>query len=143
MKTETLPDSNAKRWMLVDDDEGSLTLMRQMVSKLGVTEIECFNNSKDALAAFKAVPESFEMVITDFQMPRMDGVELSRKLLLLNPKIKILLMTGGNLIDDDAVANKGMCGLLRKPFQLETLQRALFAIAVGQFSTSSTGLVTE
>lgn len=129
--------------MLVDDDEGALSLTRQMVSKLGVTEIECFNNAKDALAAFKAAPGSFEMVITDFQMPRMDGIELSRRLLRLDPKIKILLMTGGNLIDDDAAADKGLRGLLKKPFQFETLQHALMAIAVGQFSTSSAGAVME
>jgi two-component system, cell cycle sensor histidine kinase and response regulator CckA len=143
MKTENSSGPNSKRWMLVDDDEGALSLMRQMVLKLGVTEIECFNNAKDALSAFKAAPGSFEMVITDFQMPRMDGIELSRKLLRLDPKIKILLMTGGNLIDDGAAADKGLCGLLRKPFQFETLQHALLAIAMGQFSTSSARMAAE
>jgi CheY-like chemotaxis protein len=137
MKTETLSDSGARRWMLVDDDEGALSVMRQIVLKLGVMQIECFTSPLDALRAFKAVPELFEMVITDFRMPGMDGVELSRRLLTLAPKIKILLMTGGDVINDETAAQEGFSGLLLKPFQVTALQRALDAIAAGKFSTSS------
>lgn len=137
MKTEKSPGHGAKRWMLVDDDEGALAFMRTFVSKLGVTEIECYTNAEDALAAFEASPESFELVITDFQMPGMDGVELARRILNLAPNIKILLTTGSNLFNDEVAAREGFSGFLKKPFQFTALQCALEAIAAGKFTANS------
>jgi CheY-like chemotaxis protein len=135
MKMKDSSDASAKRWMVVDDDEGALAYMREMVSKLGVKQIECFTNGEDALTAFKAAPESYELVITDFQMPEMDGVELSRRILTITPRTKVLLMTGSNLFNDAVAAREGFSGFLKKPFHVTALQRVLDAIAAGKFST--------
>jgi len=138
MKTEKSIGPGDKRWMLVDDDEGALIFMRTVVSKLGVANIECFASAEDALAAFKAAPESYELVITDFQMPGMDGVELSRRLYAIAPKIKILLMTGSHLFNDEVAAREGFSGFLKKPFHPTALQRVLEAVATGKFSPGQT-----
>lgn len=124
-----------KRWMIVDDDPGSLSLTREMISRLGITQIECFTSPRQALTAFKASPESYELVITDFQMPHMDGVEFSRRLLGLAPRIKILLMSGGYQVDDETAVQKGFCGFLRKPFELKTLLEALTSATPGNLAT--------
>lgn len=137
MKTKDFSDPGAKRWMLVDDNEGALFLMHQMLLKAGIKRVECFHSSQDALAAFEAAPESFEMVITDFLMPEMDGIELSRRLFHLAPWIKILLVTGSNSINNETAGREGFCGLLQKPFQLAALQAALDAVAAGKFFTDS------
>lgn len=126
MKIEASSGPAAKRWMIVDDDEGALLFMRQIVSRYGVAQIECFTSPVKALAAFKSAPQSFEMVITDFSMPGMDGIELSHHLRLLAPKIKILLITGGGLAS--AVSQQNFCGLLQKPFDSDSLKLALDAI---------------
>jgi DNA-binding NtrC family response regulator len=136
MKIEKLSGPGAKRWMLVDDDEGALSLLSRIVSKLGITNTECFASPKAALAAFKAEPESYEMVITDFHMPGMDGLELSRQLLTVAPGIKILLMTGSGLISNETAESEGFCGLLHKPFHLTAMQNVLAAVAAGKFSTN-------
>jgi CheY-like chemotaxis protein len=137
MKTEKSAEANAKKWMLVDDEEGTLSVMRQIVSRLGITRVEAFTSSMEALAAFEAAPESYELVITDFQMPHLDGIELSRRMLMAAPKIKILLMTGSGLIDDKTAVQNGLCGLLRKPFKIPALQQVFTAIADGTFSSDS------
>jgi two-component system cell cycle sensor histidine kinase/response regulator CckA len=124
MNSKDLSDAVAKRWMIVDDDPGSLALTREMLSRLGMTRLECFTSPLQALA-FKAAPECYELVITDFQMPKMDGVELSRRMLALAPKIKILLMSGGSFVNDETAVQEGFCGFLQKPFELQTLLRAL------------------
>jgi CheY-like chemotaxis protein len=135
MKTEKSTHPGDKRWMLVDDDEGALAFMRAVVSKLGVAHIECFTSAEDALEAFKAAPESYELIITDYQMTGMDGVELSRRLFAIAPKIKILLMTGSHLFNDEVAAREGFSGFLKKPFQPTALQRVLEAVAAGKFSS--------
>jgi two-component system, cell cycle sensor histidine kinase and response regulator CckA len=138
MKTKNFSDTGPRRWMVVDDNEEASSIMRQMLLKAGITQLECFNSSRDALAAFEATPESYDMVITDFQMPEMDGIELSRRLFQLAPKIKILLVTGSNAISNEAAGHEGFCGLLQKPFPLTALQSALDAVATGKFFTNST-----
>ena len=138
MKTRNLSDTGARRWMVVDDNEEALSIMRQMLLKAGIRQVECFNSSRDALAAFEAAPGSYDMVITDFQMPGMDGVELSRRMFQLAPKIKILLVTGSNAISNEAADEEGFCGLLQKPFPRTALQAALDAVNSGKFFTNFT-----
>lgn len=144
MKIEKDFAAGAKRWMLVDDDEGILSFMRQVMGRLGldISQVESFHSPQVALAAFEAAPESYELVITDYQMPGMDGVEFSHRLLALSPKIKILLMTGSSLISDEVAAQEGFSGLLQKPFPVTALQRALAVIASGQFSTNAAARTT-
>jgi CheY-like chemotaxis protein len=139
MKTEKSTHPDDKRWMLVDDDEGALAFMRAIVSKLGVSNIDCFTSAEDALLAFEEAPKSYELVITDFQMTGMDGVELSRRLYALAPKIKILLMTGSHLFNDEVAAREGFSGFLKKPFHPTALQRMLEAVAAGKFSSGQAG----
>lgn len=120
------------RWMIVDDNEEILLLMRDIAAQFSDAEIECFNSPHAALAAFGAAPENFELVITDFEMPGMNGVELCRRLRAISSAAKILLATGSGLVSEEAAAHEGFCGLLHKPFPFEVLQRALANIGVGR-----------
>jgi len=113
------------RWMVVDDNQDILMLIRDIVARFSDVDIECFNSPQDALAAFEAEPEAFDFVITDLEMPGMSGIELSRRLRALSPSLRILLSTGSELLSDEEAAQKGFCGLLRKPFPLAALQNAL------------------
>jgi CheY-like chemotaxis protein len=124
--------------MLVDDDEGTLAVIRECVLRFHGIQLECFTSPRKALTAFKAARGSFELVITDLRMPGMDGLELGRRLLALMPEAKILLITGSEEISEEVVADAGFCGLLQKPFPFIVLQRALEAIAAGRFCSVST-----
>src|SRR5450631_569940 len=86
------------RWMIVDDNENILSLMRAIAERLGAVVIECFNSPKAALAAFRAAPEKFSVVITDLEMPGMSGIELCRELRKFSPAQKILLTTGSEIL---------------------------------------------
>ena len=132
MKVKHTQNPKAKHWMFVDDDEGALSLMREIVAKLGMTQVECFKNPRQALAAFKAAPDSYELVITDLGMPEMDGFELSHHMFAIAPKVKIILMTGSHVSEEVAAAH-GFCGLLHKPFPFTVLRGALDAIETGKF----------
>jgi CheY-like chemotaxis protein len=118
------------RWMIVDDNEDILSLMQAIAARLGEAAIECFNSPKAALAAFRAAPEKFSLVITDLEMPGMSGIELCRELHEVSPAQKILLTTGSEILTDGEAAEKGFCGLLHKPFPFASLQRALGAAGV-------------
>lgn len=118
------------RWMIVDDSKDILTLMSAIVGRLSNAEVECFDSPQTALAAFTAAPDRFQFVITDLQMPGMNGIELSRRLLEVSPSLKILLATGSGIVSEEAATRMGFCGLLQKPFTLSALQSVLEAADV-------------
>ena len=124
----TFAPTENRRWMLVDDNIEVLLLLSAAIEMMAGVETECFNSPRSALAAFASAPEKYELVITDFEMPGMDGVELCRRMLAQTPALKVFLTTGNGFITETATANAGFLGLLYKPFQLDKL-RAMLAAA--------------
>src|SRR5882672_594822 len=92
------------RWMIVDDNEDVLSVMREIMARFSDAEVVCFNSPQTALAAFQAAPENYQLVVTDFEMPEMNGVELRRCIHAISPAVKILLATGSSAMNEEAVA---------------------------------------
>lgn len=113
------------RWMLVDDNEDILLMLSAGLENLTSAEIECYHSPQSALAAFIRSPDSYELVITDFEMPGMDGVELCRRLRAISPAQKIFLATGSGFFTEAAARHAGFSALLNKPFPLSVLKTAL------------------
>jgi putative two-component system response regulator len=65
------------RALIVDDDELSLELLRGVLTEMGY-EVVCATNGKDALQRMRR--ESIHLIITDWEMPSMNGLELCRKI---------------------------------------------------------------
>ena len=120
-----LTTTETKHWMLVDDNSSVLELASALVENLTDAPVEKFNSPQQALAAFAEAPNKYEVVITDFEMPGMDGVELCRRMLALAPKQKIILATGSGFFTQAAARHAGFCGLLNKPFPIEALRATL------------------
>ena len=112
-------------WMLVDDDQMNLSLMGRLLRHYCEAEVECFRDSQDALAAFESAPDAFDLIVTDLQMPGMDGVELCRRMHSVSPPVKILLATGSGDVTVESATRAGFCGVLRKPFLVGALLGAL------------------
>ena len=123
MNTIFAPTEN-KRWMLVDDNEDILLMLSAMIENLTDAEIECYNSPQEALAAFTAAPEKYELVITDFEMPNMDGVELCHRMRAISPAQKVFLATGSGFFTEEA-RRVGFSAQLNKPFPLAKLRAAL------------------
>jgi CheY-like chemotaxis protein len=120
------PDAAIRaRWMVVDDDAGVREIVSALLSAASDAEICSFASSAEALAHFAAQPLAFELIVSDFDMPGMNGVEFCRRLLELAPSQKIILATGSEVFSEAAAQEHGFCGLLHKPFSLAQLLHAL------------------
>jgi len=106
--------------ILIVDDEKPIVLMEQTIlEKLGY-KTTIYTSSLDALAAFKENPDLFDLVISDMGMPNMNGEQLSKELILINPKIPIILCTGFNNGVEYPDSN-GIKGFLLKPMTMGKL----------------------
>jgi len=120
-----MKNGTGKRWMVVDDDSQTLEAAASLLRALTPVEIRSFESATQALDTFTAAPESYSLVVTDFDMPRMNGVDFRRHLQALVPSLKVLLITGSGLFTAEYALRSGFCGLLRKPFSLPTLKLAI------------------
>ena len=73
------------RIMLVDDEENVLNALRCKLAHLSY-EVETFSQPRQALA--RAGEVSFDLVISDYRMPSMDGVTLVKELKKIQPNIE-------------------------------------------------------
>ena len=119
------------RILFVDDEEALASMGQIMLEKLGY-EVDVMTRSLDALDAFRANPQKYDLVITDYTMPGMTGMALSEELLKTRPDIPIILCTGySDVTTPEMVKAAGIRELLMKPFV-----RAQLAHAVNNVLTS-------
>jgi CheY-like chemotaxis protein len=121
---------SGSRWLIVDDNENVLLLLSALAAQLTNAEIDCFSSPREAEAAFAQAPDKYQLVITDLEMPGVDGIQLCRRLRAISPAVKVLLTTGSRLLTGAEAVQNGFCGLLQKPFRVSVLKNLLAAAGV-------------
>jgi len=101
--------------LLVDDEDGIIKMEEKMLERLGY-KVSSYTDSIEALDQFHTKPETFDLVITDFAMPKMSGDELAFKLLDIRPDIPIILNTGfSDKMTPEIAEAIGIKDILMKP----------------------------
>jgi PAS domain S-box-containing protein len=104
-----------ERVLFVDDEEALAEMGHDLLEELGYV-VTVKGSSLEALAAVKADPAAYDLVITDQTMPQMTGVDLARAVLLLRADIPIILCTGySHLVDANQAKAAGIRGFAMKP----------------------------
>ncbi|MFA6008438.1 MAG: ATP-binding protein [Desulfobacteraceae bacterium] len=112
--------------VMVVDDEGTLVnIMQQNLESLGYT-VKGFSDSVAAVDYFSDHYAEFDLIVTDYSMPKMTGIELSEKMLDIRKDIPIILCTGyGKNITRQKIRSKGIRALLMKPLTRHSISTAL------------------
>lgn len=84
-------DAALQSILLVDDNAHGLRARKMVLEELGY-KIVTASNGRDALEQF--TPHSFKLVVTDYKMPHMDGLELIANLRKREPDLPIVLISG-------------------------------------------------
>jgi CheY-like chemotaxis protein len=88
MKTPALPHPNI---LLVDDNRDGLLVRRSVLEELGYG-VSVARNGEEGLKLFESA--KFDVVVTDYRMPRMNGAELIQRIRKLDPNARIILLSG-------------------------------------------------
>jgi PAS domain S-box-containing protein len=111
--------------LVVDDDHAVLKVTARGLARFGY-QVTTFQSSREALDAFRAMPSSFDLVLTDQTMPELTGLSLAEAMLRERPDIPILLSTGNaSSLTRAEVMEAGCAELLFKPVTPSTLARAV------------------
>jgi CheY-like chemotaxis protein len=82
-----------ERILFVDDEPDIVTVNKDRLQRLGY-DVVATTNSLDALKVFRANPDSFDLVITDYTMPHLTGVDLANEIRRMRSDIPIILCSG-------------------------------------------------
>ncbi|MGB7911245.1 MAG: ATP-binding protein [Desulfobaccales bacterium] len=82
-----------ERILLVDDEPDIVAAAQIILRQLGY-QVTAWTDPNEALAAFRAGPEKFDLILTNLTMPRLTGFDLAREALALRKEIPILGCTG-------------------------------------------------
>ncbi|WP_414665015.1 response regulator [Horticoccus sp. 23ND18S-11] len=112
--------------ILVVDDETALARMAKKILEVLGYNADAMTLPAEALAAVRASPLTYDLVITDLTMPGMTGLELAAELLKVRPGLPIMLTTGYSAtLTADRVRALGMRDMLLKPLAVQQLSEAL------------------
>lgn len=103
--------------LVVDDEVRILEMLR--------TSLEAYNyrvltakNGFEAINSYMANQQDIQLVLTDMMMPEMDGEDMVRVLHILNPALKIIVVSGSK---HSIQAGLDLAGFLPKPYNLDDL----------------------
>jgi CheY-like chemotaxis protein len=113
--------------LLVEDDPAVQRVLREYLEAKGYT-VYAADDGEAGLELARRKGVEVDLVLTDVVMPRMNGIELARRLREEMPYIKVLLISGHTkdrkLIMEEALKNPN-CSFLQKPFAPEELARMI------------------
>ena len=88
-------DEGRKRKIMAVDDEPDLTMLCKLSLEYYGFEVDTFNDPQEALSKFK--PGSYDLVILDIKMPKMDGFELYDGIKKKDNSAKVCFLTASEL----------------------------------------------
>ena len=126
--------------MVVEDDVDLLEALSETLHSAGYSVAQA-NDGFDALR--KLETNTFDLIVTDIQMPNMDGHSLLKKVKEISPEIPVMLMTAYGSIQQAVDAMRdGAVDYMVKPFEAEVLVNMVSRYA-GRPDTLGTEMVAE
>ncbi|MFZ4762842.1 MAG: response regulator [Alphaproteobacteria bacterium] len=109
--------------LLIDDLQESRVLMRNMMREMGITQIFECPDGQDGLHFLDTAPELVNLVLCDWNMPRMNGMALLKQLRSASVDVPFLMVTGrGDVASVVEAKGSGVTGYILKPFSQNQLE---------------------
>jgi len=104
--------------VLIADDDAAIRGLLATILGTSECSVDLVSNGQDAIRAFEDC--EYDLVITDLDMPRIDGKELTQTIRQHNASVPVVMLTG--CADPDAISVElkevGVSKVISKPFQV-------------------------
>jgi CheY-like chemotaxis protein len=113
------------RVAIVEDEENLLDVLSMFVRNLGYRVEFLAHNGGEIIQALKRDTVSPQVILMDYRMPVMNGVEASKEILRVRPEIRLVILSA----DDSVKSQASSLGVsfIQKPFTAEELSRVIEA----------------
>lgn len=113
--------------LLIDDEPSQIESMKSFLSRRG-HKIYTASNGREGIEVVNA--NVIDLVLTDFRMPEMNGLEALKEIKRINPEIDVVVITAyGNVEEAVDIMKSGAYDYLSKPIDLDELENLIKRIA--------------
>ncbi len=136
--TDGSGQAGSEHILFVDDETAIGTFVGKALGRLGYRVTVCSSSVK-ALDLFRQQPQAYDLLLTDFSMPGMDGGVLARKIREIRPGLPVVLCTGHNDLEDHrALDDLPVSAVVCKPMTGSSLAGTIRGV-LGAVPTSEKG----
>ena len=112
-----IPRGN-ERILLVEDDAYLAEAEKKMLEELGY-KVTALTSSLEAFEIFQKLPDRFDIIIADYAMPKMTGLQMIRRIRSISPDIPVIICTGySKVVQQQKIASLGIGEIIMKPIEL-------------------------
>ena len=112
--------SAAQRHILyLDDDDTLVFLVRRLLERRGYKVTGC-TDQQQAIDAVRADPQGFDLLMTDYNMPGMSGIDVARAVLTIRPGLPVAVASG--YISDELQAEAASAGVTEVVFKTDAVE---------------------
>jgi signal transduction histidine kinase/ActR/RegA family two-component response regulator len=128
-------DNCSYKVLLVEDEGIVRETFAEMLEEKGC-EVTAASNAEEAILNFQKY--QCDLVFSDLSMPRVNGIELAKKLKKINSQVPIFIITGWNEKDSNLNSFNGLIdGIIHKPFNMEKVEREIAKVFNGKMKDST------
>ena len=119
--------------LVVEDQADARAMARNVLAEIGVTQVFEASDGREALSFLDAAFDFVDLIICDWNMPGLSGVELLRQLRSVDPDIPFLRLTGRGDMESVVEAKaSGVTGYIRKPYSPQQLEAKIRIVTRAQ-----------
>lgn len=112
--------------LYVDDDPALVFLIRRLLQRRGYA-VTALTDQQAAIDAVRNRPESFHLLITDYKMPGLSGLEVASRVREFNPRLPVALASG--FVDDELQALAAAAGVTEVVVKSDAIQEFCDVVA--------------
>ncbi|MBU7575228.1 MAG: response regulator [Hydrogenophaga sp.] len=113
------PPADQPHILYLDDDDTLVFLVRRLLERRGY-RVTSFTDQQLAVNAVREQPEAFQLLLTDYNMPGMSGLDVARAVLAINPKLPVAVASG--YITDELQAEAKAAGVREVVFKTDAVE---------------------
>ena len=113
------PAPGSKHVLYLDDDETLVFLVRRLLERRGY-KVTALCDQEAAIDAVRTAPDAFDLVLTDYNMPGMSGLEVAQAVLAINPRLPVAVASG--YITDELQAEALAAGVTEVVFKTDAVE---------------------
>ena len=115
------------RILLADDDAAARDLVQRALAVDG-HDVVCTQDGAEALEQLQSAAGTFDLLIADVLMPALDGIAVAEKAIELQPKLRVILISGfADELDRAKHLKSKVARVVAKPITLEGIRAAVKA----------------
>ncbi len=105
--------------LYLDDDDTLVFLVRRLLERRGY-KVTAVCDQQEAIKAVRAQPQGFALLMTDYNMPGMSGIDVAREVLAINPRLPVAVASG--YISDELQVQAQAAGVTEVVFKTDAVE---------------------